>query len=189
MSHADAGPSGPADGPDLIDELRKEAERQIEDSLHSEKSHFEAGARYAWLHLSVGVLATITTAVAATLAAYDHKEVAAILGAVGAAGTAILTFVKASERGERHRTSGVGYLKLRGKLRRYVNLDLNAGVAVSKLRRTLEHMCEAKDKLNASAPEIPRWAFKRGRKGIEAGEAQHAVDTKKHLPPPPPTLH
>jgi hypothetical protein len=56
-------------------------------------------------------------------------------------------------------------------------------VLTAKLRTLIDE----KDKLNANSPQIPDWAYNKAKKGIEAGEAQFAVDKKDTTPPPPPT--
>ena len=40
----------------------------------------------------------------------------------------------------------------------------------------LKDLSEQRDRLNRECPQIPRWAYKRAKKGIEEGEASYEVD-------------
>jgi hypothetical protein len=58
-------------------------------------------------------------------------------------------------------------------------------VLTSKLRELVER----KNELNSASPQIPPWAYKEAKVGIEAGEAKFQVDTVETaaLPAPKPT--
>jgi hypothetical protein len=50
------------------------------------------------------------------------------------------------------------------------------------LTERLKYFSERKNELNAKCPQIPTFAYRRGKKGIERGEAQYAVDSQPAKP-------
>jgi hypothetical protein len=48
--------------------------------------------------------------------------------------------------------------------------------ATEVLTAKLRELVDRKDKLNADSPQIPRWAYLEGKRGIEEGEASFKVD-------------
>ena len=45
-----------------------------------------------------------------------------------------------------------------------------------KLAQKLKDFSDQKDKLNQNCPQIPRWAYKIAKKGIQDGEGSYSVD-------------
>ncbi len=156
-----------------------ELDRLQEDSLHSEKAHFEASRIYGQIHFIVGIIAAIAAALASAAVISEwYPSLAAGSSALAACMAAALTFINPAKKASQHLTAGNAYSRLRGKMRRFVNLDCNSSVMNSNRRRTVERFADRKDRLNAEAPAIPRWAYLLGKCRIGASEAAHEVDAK-----------
>jgi hypothetical protein len=69
-------------------------------------------------------------------------------------------------------------LALKNQARLYRTVEVDA-LPPDDVKAGLRILCEKRDELNGAAPQVPRRAFKRARKGIEEGEAKHAIDEQK----------
>lgn len=158
-------------------EIKREAHRIEEDSLHSAKGHFSTAYVWGNLHLWLGVPAALLAGVAgvSALAEFDHHNtVAAILSLSVAALTAIVTFLKPEERAGQHREYGNRYNALRSRARIFADVEVDGGTGT--LLERLLALNEERDELNQVAPQIPAWAFRRARRGIEDGQATYKAD-------------
>ena len=163
----------------MKEQIRKEASRIEEDSLYSSKGHFYAGQRWSNLHLWIGVPAAILAAIAGASALSEfqsHSLVAGILSIVVAALTAIATFVNPNERATTHKNAGNKYNSLRNRSRIFYTIEMSSENNLDKLAERLKSLDGQRNKLNEESPQIPKWAFKKGRKGIEDGEANYKID-------------
>ena len=159
----------------------EEAKRIVEDALHSAKGHFAAASRWTSLHFWVGLVSTVFAAVAGASAFTNTDEgsiIAGILAVVVSILTACLTFVKPNNRAAQHLASANAYLSLRNNTRIFAEITI-ATLDDPNASTTLKELSDRRNYLNESSPLIPRWAFVRGRKGIQEGEADYAIDAKK----------
>ena len=60
-------------------------------------------------------------------------------------------------------------------------VEADGPIADQQVVVELKRLATQRDELNEGSPQIPRWAYSKAKKGIEAGEARHEVDT---LSPP-----
>ncbi len=158
-------------------EVVKEARRIEEDTLHSAKGHFSAAHVWGNLHLWLGVPAALIAGVAgvSALAEFDnHITVAAVLSLTVAALTAVATFLKSDERAGQHREYGNRYNALRNRARIFAAIEVD-GADEAPIERLLQLNTE-RDELNQAAPQIPAWAFRRAKRGIDAGQAAYRID-------------
>lgn len=160
----------------LMHELGLEADRLLEDVLHSEQSHFEASRLWWHAYTWSGILLTVLSAGAAASGINGWIKLGAALSAGAAVVAALLTFLRPEERHQLHRGFGNRYLALRGKARRFKNLVLVAEADLNTLRRKLESLVRRKDELNSESPGIPRPAHKLAKRRIEDGEPCHRAD-------------
>lgn len=157
--------------------IAAEAARVEEDAIYSAKSHFEAHDIWAERHSWIGLPAVLFGLTAgAGLVTESYPEVAGVLSLISAGLTAVLTFFKPAERAANHRASGNWYLALRNEARRFREVEMKQRIADDQAVKRLASLAKRRDELNATAPQPPRKAFERARKGIEQGEARHAVD-------------
>ena len=89
--------------------------------------------------------ALIGAAAGATIFASAPAVVAGILALIGAALTALMTFLNPSERAAQHQKAGVAYSRLRRTLRQFVQIDMMALDAVAlrtKLTEFTDEICK-----------------------------------------------
>ena len=159
-----------------VEALSTEARRVEEDCLFSAKGHFEAASTWSGLHYWLGVPAAVLAAIAGGAAFADHPLLAGSLAMVVTALAAIITFLNPRDRAHAHHVAGVKYNALRQHARVFRTVDLCTEPVSSGARKRLGELADSRGDLGLSSPQIPRRAFERARRGIEQGEAKHAVD-------------
>src|SRR5438876_10282230 len=97
---------------DAVDAIVREAKRVEEDSLFSAKRHFEAAREWNAYHLTIGIPLTVLAAIGSGSALSKHAFLTGTLAAIVTAGTALLTFLKPSERATQHTVAGNAYQSL-----------------------------------------------------------------------------
>lgn len=167
----------------MVNEIReniiKEARRIEEDGLYSAKGHFVAADFWTNIHLWIGVPTAILAAIAGASALSqfnNHNVIAGILAIVVAALTAVTTFLNPNEKANIHLSSGNSYNALKNKARIFCEIDSRSGDLYENIISQFRDLANQRDNLNKKSPQIPRWAFKLGRKGIEEGQADYRVD-------------
>jgi len=161
------------------DEIIKEARRIEEDTLYSSKGHFAASHFWSNFHLWVGIPIVFLSALAGTsaLSEVSHKNlIAGILAIIVAVLSGVWTFINPNEKASAHLNSGNNYDALQNKIRIFRTIECWDEESNKVLTEKLKTLTDQKDKLNLSCPQIPHWAYKAGKKGIEAGEADYRVD-------------
>lgn len=160
---------------DNREELIKEAKRIEEDSLHSAKGHFAAARRWSQVHFWIGIIATIVAAVAgaSALSKFDyHATIAGALAIIVAVLNAVATFINPQENAAVHLKSGNKYNALKNDSRIFYNIEVSNEKAVGILKK----LSDRRHKLNKECPQIPPWAFKKAKIGIDCGESNYHVD-------------
>ena len=164
--------------PKLISEIAAEASRIEEDALYSGRGHFEAAAAWSRAHYRLGIPTSVLAAVAGGSAIADNLTAAAIVGLVVTALSALSTFLNPSDRAHQHHAAGALFNEVRNQARVLRNVDLKTRSLDDTVIERLRTLGTERDKLNKASPQIPRWAFRRARKSIEAGEAAYALDSQ-----------
>lgn len=157
-------------------EIIKESKRIEEDTLFSSKGHFFTAGFWSNFHLWIGLPTAVLAAVAGGVAWDGHTTVAGAIAIAVAGLTAVATFTNPNDKANAHLTAGNNYDALRNRARIFWTIDCWQETSERVLTEKLKDMSEEKNKLNRSCPQIPRWAHRRAQRGIEAGEAKHAVD-------------
>lgn len=160
------------------EKIIKEAKRIEEDSLYSSKGHFYAAQFWTNLHLWIGIPATILAAVAgaSALSQFDnHQIIAGVLAILVVALSAVSTFINPNEKAVIHHNAGNRYNSLKNRARIFSEIDIDMESDESLLAQ-LRRLSAGRDELNEKSPQIPKWAFRKARKGIDDGEAQYKVD-------------
>lgn len=158
------------------DEIVKEAKRIEEDTLYSSKGHFAASYFWSNFHLWMGVPTAVLAGIVAALALSGEGLVGGAVAIVIAGLTAITTFINPNEKASAHLAAGNNFDALSNRARIFWTIDCWQEDSDRVLTEIVKDLSNQKAKLNMSSPQIPGWAYRKGRKGIEAGEAQHAVD-------------
>jgi uncharacterized membrane protein len=163
------------------DEIIKEAKRIEENSLYTAKGHFVAAHFWDNFHLWIGIPTVILAAVAGTaaFAKVDQNNIfAGVLSIVVVVLTAVATFLNPKERAHSHLTSGNNYDSLLTRARIFWTIECRRDNSEDTLSAKLNTLSEERDRLNRESPQVPKWAFRKARKGIEDGEASYKVDEK-----------
>lgn len=163
------------------DEIIKEAKRIEEGLLYSSKGHFAAAHFWSNFHLWVGIPVVVLSAVAgvSALSQFDYKHVVAGLISIAVAAlSGVMTFLNPNEKASAHLNAGNNYDSLQNKIRIFWSIDCWREESEQVLTEKLKYFSEQKDKLNQSCPQIPRWAYKIAKKGINEGEGNYTVDKK-----------
>lgn len=167
-------------------EIVKEAKRLEESTLHSAKGHFSASETWSRVHLWIGLPNAVAAGVAGTLAlSFTEDPEVRILGgslSILAAGlAAVQTFLNPNEKAAAHLNAGNSYEGLNARVRIFWTVECWEGQSDRALTEKLKDFAAEKEKLNRSCPQVPSWAYRRARRGIEAGEGAYSID--KPLPP------
>lgn len=161
----------------VLAELSDEARRIEEDATYSSKRHFEAHDIWSRRHLIVGIPAVVLSVLAgANVVADAWPKANALFALVVAILTALLTFLKPSEKAAAHKAAGDQYLTLRNDARLFRNIELATGKPIDDLRGDLKTLAKRRNEINAASAQTPSAAFTRARRGIEDGEAHYAID-------------
>lgn len=184
-------PDSSAAGKDRTESLARSFRTRVGDELQSleedllwtEKAHFARAETLARVNLSVGLVATVSAAVAAgTIVAERSPLVAGVAALVAAITSGLLTFLKPLDGEKRHLDAGRRLGALRVRVRQSIRLDLSPDLRTTTedLRKLALGFADEKARIDADAPATSGRAFKAARKKIEAGHFKHAGD--------PPTL-
>jgi len=165
------------------EEIIKEAKRIEESTLFSSKGHFAVAAIWNQLHLWLGIPTVILSGVSSTIAFSkdsNHSIVAiGMISIIIAALSSLMTFLNPNEKSLSRLRCGNCYDSLQNKVRIFWTIDCKQEISEQVLYEKLKYFSEQKDRLNQDSPQIPQWAYKKAKKGIESGETIYAVDVTK----------
>jgi len=164
---------------DIKQNICFELERIEEDCQHSGKSHFNAGVRWGRYNFYIGIPSVILSAVAGTAFFNELGELATFISGVVAILTALMTFLKPSERAAAHKSSGDQYLALRNDARVFRTIRLSLACDEEAAIAGLDEFSKRRNELNQASPQCSEADRLKARKGIEEGEALHRVDGGK----------
>ncbi|GEM_PF-945002 len=150
-----------------------EARKLAVDVLYSEKGHFAAANAWRKRTYWLGIPASLIGAAAgATILASADPVVSGILALVGAAITALMTFLNPSERAAQHQRAGVSYGQLRRRIRQFAQIDM-LGTDHAAVRAKLAELTEEVGSTQGEALAIPAAAYRAALKSIEGGTADY----------------
>lgn len=153
----------------------EEAQRIEEDSLYSARGHFEAARAWSHLHLWIGIPTTITAAIAGISALNSYPVLSGVLSLFVAAFSALNTFLNPNARANLHSKAGNSFNSLRNDARIFRNIDCQS--SENSIPEKLHSLNERRNTLNIESPQIPRFAYLRGRKRIQDGESSYKIDS------------
>lgn len=174
------------------DQIIREAKRLEETTLHSFKGHHCAASDCKDLHLRLGIPTVIISALVGAAAfskiASENSWVGFLAGGLSvvvAVLSAITTFLNPNEKQNAHLNAAHGFDKLNNDSRIFWSIECGSEPSDDVLSSKLKSLVDKKNELNASSPQIPNKAYRRGKKGIEDGEATFKVDTAPEAKEPP----
>jgi hypothetical protein len=160
------------------DAIERELRRIEEDCIHSGKSHFSAAIFWTRINYLLGVSSLIVSAAAGIAFLKDIPLLAGLSSFLAAALTALITFLKPSEKSATHKSSGDQYLGLRNdsRISREIQLPYEGEIKTSV--DSVKNLAKRRNELNQASPQFSRKNFEIARTGIEAGEATYYVDKR-----------
>ncbi len=165
---------------EIIQEMIKEAKRIEEDSEHSAKGQYNAADRWNGYHLLIGIPASVVAALAGVSVVQKAPSWAVACAVASAALTTVLTFLRPSERSEKHKTYGGQYLALRNAARIFRQIEVvEADVNAAKQR--LLSLSRMRDELNQTALAVGRKDYELAKTDIDSGRSQYGVDGAGHV--------
>lgn len=166
-----------------LDEIIREAKRLEESTLFSMKGHHVAASGWSNRHLWLGMPTVIISALvgAATFSQYakDYPALGVIAGLLSIIVTVlsgITTFLNPNEKENAHLNAAHGFDKINNDARLFWSVDCWQEASDAVLTSQLKELVDRKNELNSSSPQIPDWAYRKAKAGIEAGEADFKVD-------------
>jgi hypothetical protein len=162
-----------------MDEIIREAKRLEESTLYSMKGHHVASTGWSTRNLWLGMPVVIISALvgATTFSKYTEtypalKAFAGFLSLTVAVLSGITTFLNPNEKENAHLNAAHGYDKLNNEVRLFWSVECWQEESDQVLTSKLRELIDRKDVLNSGSPQIPGWAYKKAKAGIEAGEAK-----------------
>ena len=161
------------------EEIIKEAKRMEEALLFSSKGHYAAAHFWSKFHLWVGIPVVVLSAIAGASAfsKFDPNHIiAGLISIVVVALSSVMTFLNPNSKASNHLNSANKYDALMNKIRIFWSIDCWRDESEQVLTEKVKYFSEQKDNLNHNCPQIPKWAYKKAKKGIESGEGNYSVD-------------
>jgi hypothetical protein len=162
----------------LGEAIALECSRVEEDCLYSAKGSFEAARDWGRVHLMIGIPTALLAAVASVSAFNNYPALAGALAVLVAALSSVSTFLNPAEKAQGFHRTGNRYNALRARARFLREVTSRTATTPEDQATELRSILAEKDKLSQESSIIPRPAFERARRGIEAGEATYAADPK-----------
>ena len=160
----------------IVSEINTEAQRIVEDSLYSARSHFEASRVWGWLYTVLGLPIAIVSAISGISVISQDYDLAMGLAFTVSILTAISSFLNVAKRQQDHKQYGSQYLALRNDAHLFSKVGIQTTKSLQGAATALEKLNETRNRLNDEAPDIPRWAYSMAKTNIERGEAEHESD-------------
>jgi len=161
-----------------------EAKRIEENCLFTAKGHFVVAQFWTNFHLWIGIPSVVLAGAAGTaaFAKFDSNNiVAGVTAIIVAILTGLSTFLNPSDRSKIHLNAGNNYDSLLSRIRIFWTIECRKENSDEILAKKLKDFSDERDKLNRECPQVPKWAYKIAKKGIEAGEADYIVDKNKKI--------
>jgi hypothetical protein len=162
---------------DLKSKIINECKRIEEDTEHSFKAHYNAAEFWSNLNLLLGLPAALLGAIAGGTSAADGAQATVTATAfLATAFVTCLTFLKPGEKSDAHKNAGNLYQALRNKTRLFREIETDDALPDIDAKKKLTAFVDRRDELNSTMPTIPRAAYEKAKKDIDAGRAKYAVD-------------
>ncbi|MGB0833915.1 MAG: SLATT domain-containing protein [Psychrobium sp.] len=162
---------------DLTSKIISECKRVEEDTEHSFKSHYNAAEFWSNINLFLGLPAALLGAIAGGTSAADGAQATVTAAAfLATAFVTCLTFLKPGVKADAHKNAGDLYQTLRNKTRLFREIELDDSIPDIDAKKKLIALVDRRDELNSIMPTIPRKAYEKAKKDIDAGRAKYAVD-------------
>ncbi|WP_281549366.1 SLATT domain-containing protein [Kluyvera cryocrescens] len=161
----------------LIQTVVSECYRIEEDALYSSKSHYNVSDRWDKLNMWFGVPLAILTALSGIAAIKSTPDAVVIFSIMATILSALNTSLNPSKRSALHKSSANEYNKLKNDVRIFRELLISDFEFTDKvLVDKLTNYSDRRNQLNASSPNIPRWAYEKTQNDVNDGFTQYKID-------------
>lgn len=168
----------------MKDELYKEkisahCERLLEDTIHSCKGHYNAGAFWENVNLILGLLAIFLGVIASSFTFMNEKyslHIAFAASVLSASVVAVMTFLQPQKTAESHNKAGSDFNELKNDIIKFKEITLYSNKKKKKIEIELESLIYRLNLLNSLSPQIPRKSYEKAKSDIDAGRASYRVD-------------
>lgn len=161
------------------EQIIKEAQRIEESLLYTSKGHFAASHFWSKFHLWIGIPMVVLSAImsAAAFSKLDDRHiVSGFISLAVVAMSSVMTFLNPNDKLRAHLTAGNQADTLMNNVRVFWSIDCWQETSEQLLTSRLKKFSEDKGKINSASPQIPKWAYKSAKKGIDKGEASYEID-------------
>jgi hypothetical protein len=162
-----------------LEAIINESKRIEENCLHTSKSHFVIAHFWTKFHLLMGIPTAVLAAIAGTIAFASFKygnSIAGVLSIIVTILSAVATFLNPKECSNTHLKAGNNYDSLLTRVRIFWTIDCRREESIDILSDKLKDFSVERERLNRDCPQPSKWAYKKGKKGIEEGEAEYQID-------------
>lgn len=161
----------------LKNKLCDELSRLEEDALYSMKGHYNASTNWRYSNNVLSILGAILATIAG-ITSFTELEMLVKISAIGSAiVTSILAFLECSKKSESHRTSGGAFSELKDRARNAREIKSEI-LDNSELMHLVDELIQRKSEINSISLQIPRIAYNKAKKDIEAGHADYKIDNE-----------
>ncbi len=165
---------------EILENIKKEVKRIIEDSIYSAKGHFES-AKYWRYGNYILMVASIISVCASLVFVCDDSDkfwsgfVAIVSGFI----TMLLVFLNPQKKYSSHQNSGNKYLALRNKARIFLEIE-SKNMDIEQQVESLKKIDSKKSKLNNTSLPISEYGYKSAKRQIEVDKnTQYQVDKEQ----------
>ena len=164
----------------ITEKVIAELQRMEEDCTHSGKAHFNAADRWTRWNYAFGIPSVGLSAAAGAAFFQDYAVIAGAMSSAVTVLTALMTFLKPSEKAAGHKSSGDQYLSLRNDARVFREIELTQVSDDASAIAGMNGFTTRRNELNQASPAFSNRDFKKAKKGIDRGEALHSIDKVKN---------
>lgn len=163
----------------LLTKIEEEAHRLEWNLIYTSKGHYNAAMLWNAVHYILGIGAVLFGAFAGKGFAEMNPWLATVLASVSAALTAVITFLKPSEKATPHHKTGTQLSSLLNRLRFYQKITVNEDRSLEELSAELKQISEDYNSLTENALPVPWVAYQITRRGIRRGEHRYDEEDEK----------
>ncbi|MBA5249072.1 MAG: SLATT domain-containing protein [Gammaproteobacteria bacterium] len=155
--------------------IKKECLRIEEDAVYSAKGHYNASDFFKKVHYFIGIPMVFFSAWAGVDVFNNNANYAGYLAFFTATLAALQTFISPDDKAVKHKNSGDEFNSLKNNTRMLREIEINILPEKKRLEK-IRSLSNKRDELNKISLQIPKYAFKKAKKGIDEGQAEYLAD-------------
>ena len=165
---------------EILENIKKEVKRIIEDSEYSAKGHFESAKYWRYGNYVLMIISFVITCISLSITYGDIGKLSSIcISALSGFFMMLLIFLNTQEKYISHYKSGNKYLKLRNKARIFLEVE-SRNMSLEQQMESLKKLNSKRNKINKHSLPIASMGYKGGKKQIEIDKnTQYQVDKEQ----------